>query len=49
MRVLPFYYIMNRPVFVSEKQWYEILAGPLELEDGSFLYLAGVSGQIFPS
>lgn len=49
MRVGYFYELMNRPVFVTEKLWYEIMSGPFELEDGSFLYLARPTGKMFPS
>ena len=49
MKIMPIYKIMNRPVLVTTKGWYELMSGPFELEDGSFLYLARASGQIFPS
>lgn len=49
MKIMPIYKLMNRPVLVTTKAWYEVMSGPFELEDGSFLYLARASGQIFPS
>ena len=48
MRVGYFYELMNRPVFVTEKLWYEIMSGPFELEDDSFLYLARPTGKMLP-
>lgn len=47
MKIMPIYKIMNRPVLVTTKGWYELMSGPFELEDGSFLYLARASGQTF--
>ena len=49
MKIIPFYELMRRPVFLSKSIWYEILSGPFPLEDESVLYLAKPTGQIFPS
>ena len=48
MKIMPLYKIMKRPVVVTKSLWYELLRGPYELEDGSFLYLARPTGQMFP-
>lgn len=48
MKLVPIYEIIKRPVFVSNKLWYEIMSGPFQLEDESMLYLARATGAIFP-
>ena len=48
MYITPVYTIIRHPVLITEKGWYELVRGPYELEDGSYLYLARATGKIFP-
>lgn len=42
-------YSSTQPIFVTNKNYYQTVAGPFELKDGSILYLLRPFGRIFPS
>ena len=48
MKMKPMYTMNDRPILITEKIWYELIRGPYELEDGSYLYLAKATGRVFP-